>query len=178
MLRSALLPLAGLFALSTTTAFAQMDDRPGAAFGGSDQGPAAMREMMREMMEEMMRRAPLDEEADEIPTEPPPERDEGRAAGTKETTESRGELRRPERRRYFDHDGMGPRRMMRQSRHAAQAKILFAIVDANGDGSLTIDEVNDFHQRIFNAVDQDRNGSVTLAEVQNFFHGSRDVQGD
>lgn len=56
--------------------------------------------------------------------------------------------------------------------YGARMKIMFAVVDANGDGVLTLEEVQDFHGRIFNAVDQNGDGGVDVGEIQSFFHGS------
>ncbi|WP_245260941.1 EF-hand domain-containing protein [Chelativorans sp. J32] len=56
-------------------------------------------------------------------------------------------------------------------------KVLFAIVDADGDGALTLDEINDFHSRIFNAVDQNGDGAVTMEEIEDFFHSGTDGGG-
>ncbi|WP_292374379.1 hypothetical protein [Mesorhizobium sp.] len=62
---------------------------------------------------------------------------------------------------------MGPRTM-----HGARMQILFAIVDADGDGALSQSEVQDAVGRIFNAADEDGDGSVDLGEIQSFMHGS------
>ncbi|TIS52722.1 MAG: EF-hand domain-containing protein [Mesorhizobium sp.] len=64
-------------------------------------------------------------------------------------------------------DRMGPRMM-----HAARMQIMFAIIDADGDGALSQNEVQDLVGRIFNAADQDGDGSVDLDEIQSFMHGA------
>jgi Ca2+-binding EF-hand superfamily protein len=55
--------------------------------------------------------------------------------------------------------------------HAAGMRLIFAIMDADGDGVLTLEEVQDFHERIFNTIDQDGSGDVTLDEIREFFAG-------
>ena len=62
---------------------------------------------------------------------------------------------------------MGRRGMM----HGAAMRIVFAIVDADSNGALSLAEVQDFHKRIFNAVDQNKDGSVDIKEIEGFFHG-------
>lgn len=49
---------------------------------------------------------------------------------------------------------------------------MFAIMDADGDGVLALEEIQDFQGRIFNAVDQNGDGGVEMGEIQSFFHGS------
>lgn len=48
-------------------------------------------------------------------------------------------------------------------------KIMFAIADTDGDGSLSFDEVTAIHKRIFNAMDANKDGKVTLEEMQAFW---------
>lgn len=63
--------------------------------------------------------------------------------------------------RRWARGGMGmPRQAM---------KILFAITDANGDGSITFEEVTDMHRRIFNAMDANKDGNLTLEEIEAFW---------
>ena len=55
--------------------------------------------------------------------------------------------------------------------HGARMRIIFAVIDANGDGSLSLQEVQDFQGRIFKALDRDGDGGVRLDEIEFFFHG-------
>ncbi|ESW85126.1 calcium-binding EF-hand-containing protein [Mesorhizobium sp. LSJC280B00] len=55
--------------------------------------------------------------------------------------------------------------------HGARMRMMFAIVDADGDGAVSQSEVQDFVGRIFNAVDEDGDGSVDMKEIRSFFHG-------
>lgn len=59
--------------------------------------------------------------------------------------------------------GMGRGGMMR---------VMFAIMDADGDGALSLEEFQEVHARIFNAADADDDGRVTPEEMQAFFHGA------
>jgi hypothetical protein len=45
---------------------------------------------------------------------------------------------------------------------------MFAIVDANGDGALSFDEVMIIHKRIFDQVDANKDSKVTPEEMQAF----------
>ena len=47
-------------------------------------------------------------------------------------------------------------------------KIMFAIMDADGDGTLSFEEVMAIHKRIFNAIDANKDGKVTLEELEGF----------
>jgi hypothetical protein len=51
-------------------------------------------------------------------------------------------------------------------------RIMLAVMDADGDGALSLEEVQEAHARIFNHVDADDDGRVTLEEMQAFFHGT------
>ncbi|WP_245451234.1 EF-hand domain-containing protein [Borborobacter arsenicus] len=77
--------------------------------------------------------------------------------------------------RWTRRDHMGARmgwqgRMMR----GAPVRVMFAIVDADGDGTLSLQEVQDFHARIFRAVDTNGDGQVAMEEVQSFWRGQTD----
>jgi Ca2+-binding EF-hand superfamily protein len=51
------------------------------------------------------------------------------------------------------------------------ARIIFSLMDADGDGKLTLQEFQAAHERIFKAMDADHDGTVTLEEMQAFMHG-------
>ena len=55
--------------------------------------------------------------------------------------------------------GPMPRHMM---------KIMFAIMDADGDGTVSFEEVTAIHKRIFNAIDANKDGKVTIEELEAF----------
>ena len=50
-------------------------------------------------------------------------------------------------------------------------RIIFSLMDADGDGKLTLQEFQAAHERIFKAMDTDHDGTVTLEEMQNFMRG-------
>jgi hypothetical protein len=50
-------------------------------------------------------------------------------------------------------------------------RIIFSLMDADGDGKLTLQEFQAAHERIFKAMDTDHDGTVTLEEMQTFMRG-------
>lgn len=69
--------------------------------------------------------------------------------------------------------GMGPGMMGpgMMGQGGGAVRIMFAIMDADGNRALSLAEVQDIHARIFQHIDADRNGEVTLEEIQAFFRG-------
>ena len=59
---------------------------------------------------------------------------------------------------------MGPSFMMR---------MMFALMDADGDGAVSLQEFQAAHERIFKAMDSNKDGKLTLEEMQAFIHGAR-----
>ena len=55
---------------------------------------------------------------------------------------------------------------------SVMGRIIFSLMDADGDGKLTLQEWQAAHERIFKAMDTDHDGTVTLAEMEAFIHGS------
>ena len=47
-------------------------------------------------------------------------------------------------------------------------KLIFAIADADGDGTLSCEEVTAIHRRIFNAIDANKDGKVSFEELEAF----------
>ena len=47
-------------------------------------------------------------------------------------------------------------------------KLIFAIADADGDGTLSFEEVTAIHRRIFNAIDANKDGKVSFEELEAF----------
>jgi len=59
---------------------------------------------------------------------------------------------------------MGPPFMMR---------MMFALMDADGDATISLQEFQAAHERIFRAMDSNKDGKLTLEEMQAFIHGTR-----
>jgi hypothetical protein len=59
---------------------------------------------------------------------------------------------------------MGPPFMMR---------MMFALMDADGDGTISLQEFQAAHERIFKAMDSNKDGKLTLEEMQAFIHGTK-----
>ncbi len=59
---------------------------------------------------------------------------------------------------------MGPPFMMR---------MMFALMDADSDGTISLQEFQAAHERIFKAMDSNKDGKLTLEEIQAFMHGTR-----
>ena len=50
-------------------------------------------------------------------------------------------------------------------------RMMFVLMDTDGDGTLSLEEFQTAHAKIFKAIDTDKDGKVTFAEMQAFFHG-------
>ena len=78
--------------------------------------------------------------------------------------------------------GMMGQRMGRGMRgHRMQElhhRIMLILIDTDGDGALSLEEVQTAHARIFKAVDANQDGKVTLEEMQMFFRGGRQARSD
>ena len=59
---------------------------------------------------------------------------------------------------------MGPPLMMR---------MIFALMDSDGDGTISLSEFQAAHERIFKAMDSNKDGRLTQEEMQAFMHGTR-----
>jgi hypothetical protein len=51
------------------------------------------------------------------------------------------------------------------------ARIIFSLMDADGDGTVSLQEWQAAHERIFKAMDTDHDGTVTFEEMQAFMRG-------
>jgi hypothetical protein len=49
-------------------------------------------------------------------------------------------------------------------------RIMFALIDTDGDGTIELQEFQAAHERIFKAMDSNKDGKLTLEEMQAFFH--------
>ena len=69
------------------------------------------------------------------------------------------------------HGMMGHEMMGHGDRGSVAMRIIFSLMDANGDGKLSLEEFQAAHERIFKAMDADHDGTVTLEEMQAFMRG-------
>jgi hypothetical protein len=53
----------------------------------------------------------------------------------------------------------GPRMLMR---------MIFSLMDADGDGSISLQEFQAAHERLFKGIDQNKDGRVTMEEMRTF----------
>ena len=66
---------------------------------------------------------------------------------------------------------MGGGMMGRGTMSPMAMRIIFSLMDANGDGKLSLEEFQAAHERIFKAMDTDHDGTVTFEEMQAFIRG-------
>ena len=59
---------------------------------------------------------------------------------------------------------MGPGGMM----NPFAMRIMFALMDADGDGTVSLQEFQTAHERIFKAMDANKDGVLSLEEIQTF----------
>ncbi|WP_179735466.1 MULTISPECIES: EF-hand domain-containing protein [unclassified Bradyrhizobium] len=52
-------------------------------------------------------------------------------------------------------------------------RIIFALMDADGDGTVSLPEFQVAHERIFKAMDRDKDGKLTPDEMMAFMHGNK-----
>jgi len=52
-------------------------------------------------------------------------------------------------------------------------RMMFALMDSDGDGTISLPEFQAAHERIFKAMDTNKDGRLTLEEMQAFMHGTR-----
>jgi hypothetical protein len=64
---------------------------------------------------------------------------------------------------------MGPGSM----HSAMMMRMLFAMMDSDGDGTISLQEFQAAHERIFKAMDANKDGRLTLEEIQAFMQGAR-----
>jgi len=69
--------------------------------------------------------------------------------------------------------GGGMMGMMRGHRGMAgpMMRIIFALMDNDGDGTISLQEFQAAHERIFKAMDANKDGKLTLEEMQSFISG-------
>src|SRR5262249_18361500 len=65
------------------------------------------------------------------------------------------------------HGMMGHRAMM----NPIAMRMIFALMDSDGDGTISLQEWQAAQEKIFKAMDTDRDGTVSFEEMMNFFRG-------
>lgn len=160
--------VAAVLIMLASPALAESSGTPVPAVKAQDHGPEqspevtgqtqdSMREMMRQMMGEMMQERMQEDRG--------PRAD--RRGGDRWHRDYR--MGQPEGRRMTGGRSMGVGMM-----HGAGMRMMFAIMDADGDGALSQTEVQDFVGRIFNAVDENGDDSVEMDEIRAFLYGALD----
>lgn len=51
-------------------------------------------------------------------------------------------------------------------------RVVFALMDADGDGTVSLAEFQAAHERIFKAMDSNKDGKLSPEEMQAFMHGT------
>jgi Ca2+-binding EF-hand superfamily protein len=51
---------------------------------------------------------------------------------------------------------------------AMMMRMMFTLMDADGDGSISLQEFQAAHERIFRGMDQNKGGRLTMEEMQSF----------
>jgi hypothetical protein len=73
--------------------------------------------------------------------------------------------------------GMMRRGMMEQRPiPGAVLRFIFALIDSDGDGTVSLQEFQAAHERIFKAIDANKDGVLTLEEIQAFMRGQASGQ--
>jgi Ca2+-binding EF-hand superfamily protein len=52
--------------------------------------------------------------------------------------------------------------------------MMFVMMDTDGDGAVSFEEMQAVHKRMFDLVDGDKDGKVTAEEMRSFMRGSED----
>jgi hypothetical protein len=68
--------------------------------------------------------------------------------------------------------GMMGRGGMMGHGHGAAMRVIFALMDSDGDGTVSLQEFQAAHEKIFKAMDTDKDGTLTLEEIQAFMRGT------
>jgi EF hand len=71
----------------------------------------------------------------------------------------------------------GKRGMMRQGgmMRPFAMRMIFALMDRDGDGTISLQEFQAAHESIFKAMDADKDGTVSMEEMRDFLHGADKV---
>ncbi len=58
--------------------------------------------------------------------------------------------------------------------HGMMMRMMFSLMDADGDGSISLQEFQSAHERIFKGMDQNKDGRLTMEEMRSFMGDKRD----
>ena len=53
----------------------------------------------------------------------------------------------------------------------AAMRFIFALMDSDGDGTVSLQEFQSAHEKIFKAMDTDKDGTLTIEEIRAFMRG-------
>lgn len=73
---------------------------------------------------------------------------------------------------WQDQNGRRQGAMGRGTIAPMMARMIFALMDTDGDGKISLQEFQAAHERIFRAMDANKDGFVTFEEMQAFIRGS------
>jgi hypothetical protein len=78
-------------------------------------------------------------------------------------------------RRMWQRGMIGPGMMRQGGAMAApfMMRMMFALMDADGDGTISLQEFQAAHERIFKAMDANKDGRLSFEEIEAFIHGRR-----
>ena len=61
--------------------------------------------------------------------------------------------------------------MGQRAMHGPVLRVIFALMDGDGDGTVSLQEFQAAHERIFKAMDANKDGVLTLEEMEAFISG-------
>jgi hypothetical protein len=67
---------------------------------------------------------------------------------------------------------MGSMKGRREGRSPVGMRIIFALMDPDSDGTVSLQEWQTAHERIFKAMDANKDGVLSLEEIQAFMRGA------
>ena len=57
--------------------------------------------------------------------------------------------------------------------HSIMMRMIFSLMDSDGDGTISLQEFQAAHERIFKGMDSNKDGQLTQEEMQAFMQGTR-----
>lgn len=150
-------------------------EQPGARPEANGQADGPTREMIRQMVEQaVQQRMEQDRGSAEGYRD---EQDSYKNPGGRDEDADRPDEANPQTDRRRKHDDWAEgHRMAGHRRHqmmrGAGMRLIFGLLDTDGDGSLSENEVQGAVGRIFNGIDENGDGKIDLDEIQWFMHGS------